>query len=284
MQEQEHWDLIIRPQNKWYNVNFKAIWRYRDLLLTLVKRDFLAIYKQTILGPLWFFIQPLLTSLTFTFIFGKVAKISTDGTPPLLFYLCGIAIWTYFSDCLIKTSNTFVANAKVFGKVYFPRLIIPLSVLVSNLIKFGLQFLIFACCWAYYLFFSGVKITPHWELMWIFPILVVMMAGLGLGAGIFISSLTTKYRDLSFLVGFGVQLLMYASSVVLPISTFSIHTQKIMLLNPLTSIIETFKYVFIGSGTFEPIWLCYAFGFMLLLLAVSVLIFNRVEKTFMDTV
>jgi lipopolysaccharide transport system permease protein len=251
--------------------------------MLLVRRDFVAVYKQTILGPLWFFIQPILTSLTFTFIFSGIANISTDGNPAILFYMAGITIWTYFSDCLNKTSNTFVANAGVFGKVYFPRLIVPLSVLVSNLIKFGIQFLIFLILWIYFLA-NGQQINPQWGLMWVLPFLIIIMAGLGLGFGIVISSLTTKYRDLSFLIGFGVQLLMYGSSVVLPISSMSEKIQKIMLLNPLTSIIEAFKFVFMGSGYFEVISLVYSAVFMLIVLMIGVVIFNKVEKSFMDTV
>jgi lipopolysaccharide transport system permease protein len=284
MQQEEHWDLIIKPTNKWYQVDLKAIWKYRDLLLLLVRRDFVAVYKQTILGPLWFFIQPIITALTFTFIFGNIAKISTDGNPSTLFYLAGITIWTYFSDCLTKTSSTFISNAGVFGKVYFPRLIMPLSVLVSNLIKLGIQLLIFTCVWIYYMIYSE-NVNPHWELMWLLPVLIFMLAGLGFGFGILISSLTTKYRDLTFLVGFGVQLLMYASSVVIPISAMSDKVKHIMLLNPLTAIIESFKYIFLGSGSIETFsYLGYSFGFMLLLVAISVIIFNKVEKSFMDTV
>lgn len=284
MNTTENWDLIISPKTKWLQIDFKAIWRYRDLLFLLVNRDFVAAYKQTILGPLWLFIQPILTSLTFMFIFGGIAKISTDGNPPILFYMAGITLWTYFSDCLIKTSTTFVANAGVFGKVYFPRLIIPLSILVSNLIKLGVQLLIFIGLWIYFVFLSGKNIEPHWQLLWLVPILILMMAGLGLGFGILISSLTTKYRDLTFLVGFGVQLLMYASSVVLPISTMSEKVRKIMLLNPLTSIIEAFKYVFLGSGSLEVFALIYGLVFMVFLVSISILVFNKVEKSFMDTV
>lgn len=281
--QNENWDLIIKPQNKWYQLDLASIWHYRDLLMLLVRRDFVSVYKQTILGPLWFFIQPIFTSITFTFIFSDIAKISTDGNPAILFYMGGITIWTYFSDCLTKTSNTFIANAGVFGKVYFPRLIVPLSVLVSNLIKFGIQLLIFLFIWIYYLINSST-LHPHWELIWLLPLLVVMMAGLGLGFGVFISSLTTKYRDLTFLIGFGVQLLMYASSVVIPISSMSPKIQFIMLLNPLTSIIESFKYVFLGSGYFSIFWLTYSFVFMLVLIAIAVVTFNKVEKSFMDTV
>ena len=283
MAEEQEWDLIIKPQNKWYNIDLGAIWRYRDLLMLLVRRDFVSVYKQTVLGPIWFFIQPILTSVTFTFIFGGIAQISTDGNPGILFYMAGITLWTYFSDCLTKTSTTFVMNAGVFGKVYFPRLIAPLSVLISNLIKLGIQFLIFLVVWGYYLFSSDV-LHPQWHLMWMLPFLILIMAGLGFGFGILISSLTTKYRDLTFLVGFGVQLLMYASSVVLPVSTMSPKVKFIMLLNPLTSIIEAFKYIFLGSGFFEAIWILYGFVLMLILIVISVIVFNKVEKSFMDTV
>ena len=283
MTNKNEWDLIIKPKNKWYQIDIGTIWRYRDLLMLLVRRDFVSVYKQTILGPLWFFIQPVITSLTFTFIFSGIAKISTDGNPAILFYMAGITLWTYFSDCLTKTSNTFIANAGVFGKVYFPRLIVPLSVLASNLIKFGIQFLIFCFVWIYYLANSNT-LQVQWQLLWLIPVLIFIMAGLGLGFGILISSLTTKYRDLTFLVGFGVQLLMYASSVVLPVSTMSAKIKFLMLLNPLTSIIEAFKYVFLGSGFFDYIWLTYSFCFMLILIIISVLVFNKVEKSFMDTV
>lgn len=284
MHKEEHWDLVIKPQNKWYQIDVAAIWRYRDLLMLLVRRDFVSVYKQTILGPLWFLIQPIITSLTFTLIFGDIAKISTDGMPGILFYMAGITLWTYFADCLNKTSTTFISNAGVFGKVYFPRLIMPISVLVSNLIKLGIQVIIFISIWVYFLVTSNV-IHPQWQYMWLLPVLIFMMAGLGLGFGILISSLTTKYRDLTFLVGFGVQLLMYGSSVIIPVS--SITNEKIkmlMLLNPLTSIIEAFKFIFLGSGYFSGTWLIYGFGFMLLIVTLSVLIFNKVEKSFMDTV
>lgn len=283
MNEETKWDLVIKPQNKWYQIDLASIWHYRDLLMLLVRRDFVSVYKQTILGPLWFFIQPIITALTFTFIFSGIANISTDGNPAILFYMAGITLWTYFSDCLTKTSNTFIANAGVFGKVYFPRLIVPLSVLVSNLIKFGIQFLIFICVWVYFLINKN-DLHVHWQLMWLLPILIIMMAGLGLGFGVLISSLTTKYRDLTFLIGFGVQLLMYGSSVVLPISTMSDKIKFIMLLNPLTSIIEAFKYIFLGSGFFEPLWLAYSFGVMIVFIAIAVITFTKVEKSFMDTV
>ncbi|MGZ3921248.1 MAG: ABC transporter permease [Bacteroidia bacterium] len=281
--QEEHWDLIIKPKNKWYQLDLASVWRYRDLLMLLVRRDFVSVYKQTILGPIWFFIQPVITTLTFTVIFGNLAKISTDSVPPILFYLAGITLWTYFSDCLTKTSNTFVANAGVFGKVYFPRLVVPISVLISNLIKLGIQVLLFFIVWIYYLN-SDKSIAPQWSLLWLFPILILLMAGLGLGFGILISSLTTKYRDFTFLIGFGVQLMMYASPIVYPISIVSEKYKYWIMLNPISSIIESFKYIFLGSGYFSWSALGYSAVFMVILLAISVTVFNTVEKTFMDTV
>jgi len=283
MHQSENWDLIIKPKNKWYAIDLLAIWRYRDLLMLLVRRDFVSIYKQTILGPLWFFIQPLITTLTFTIIFGNLAKISTDGVPSNLFYLAGITLWTYFADCLNKTSNTFVANASVFGKVYFPRLVVPISSLVSNLYKLGIQFFMFIIFWVYYLSKSQV-IAPQWNFMWLLPVLIFLMAGIGLGFGVLISSLTTKYRDFTFLIGFGVQLMMYASPVVYPISIVPEKYKLYLLLNPVSSIIETFKFIFLGSGYFSWTALGYSVIFMTCLLILSIIIFNKVEKTFMDTV
>jgi len=283
MGSEDNWDLIIKPRYKWYQIDLASIWRYKDLIGLLVRRDFVAVYKQTIFGPIWYFIQPVLTSLTFAFIFGGIAKISTDGVPPILFYFAGITIWTYFSDCFTRTSSTFVSNAGVFGKVYFPRLIVPLSVLISTLYKFFMQFAIFMGLWVYFLSTSN-KIHPQFAYMWLLPILILMMAGMGLGFGVLVSSLTTKYRDLTFLVGFGVQLLMWASCVVLPLSTMSPKVRTLMLLNPFTSIIETFRFIFLGSGHLLSLWLVYGFSFMILVLFISIIIFSRVEKTFMDTV
>lgn len=286
MEQEKEWDLVIEPKNKWYQIDLAAIWKYRDLLMLLVRRDFVSVYKQTILGPVWFIIQPVFTSFTFTLIFSFFAKISTDGVPPFLFYLSGITLWTYFADCLNKTSNTFVANAAVFGKVFFPRLIVPLSVLISNLIKLGVQMLLFSAVWVYYIATTN-SINPHWELIWLFPVLVLIMAFLGFGFGIFISSLTTKYRDFTFLVGFGVQLLMYASSIVYPLNEVKkTHPEfvKVLLLNPVSSIIEWFKYIFLGNG--YPSWqgLLYSASFTLVLITIAVIVFNKVEKSFMDTV
>lgn len=280
---QEHWDLVIKPRNKWYQIDLAAIWRYRDLLMLLVRRDFVSVYKQTILGPIWFFIQPILTTLTFTVIFGNLAKVSTDGIPPILFYTAGTILWNYFSECLTRTSGTFTANASVFGKVYFPRLVVPLSVLISNLVKLAIQFALFVIIWLYYYTLSN-QIHPNWAYMPLLPVLIFLMAGLGLGFGIFISSLTTKYRDFTFLITFGVQLMMYASPVVYPISIVPDKYKSLILLNPVSSIIEAFKYIFIGQGYFSWLALGYSALFMVVLLAISVIIFNKVEKTFMDTV
>ncbi len=283
MANENDWDLIIEPKNKWYQLDIAALWKYKDLLMLLVRRDFVAVYKQTILGPVWFFIQPIITTITFTIIFSNIANISTNDVPPLLFYLSGITLWTYFADCLNKTSNTFVANAAVFGKVYFPRLIVPLSVLVSNLIKLAIQLCLFIACWIYYLLESNT-LSPNYSYLVLFPFLILIMAGLGLGFGILISSLTTKYRDFTFLVGFGVQLLMYASPIVYPLSIVPDKYKWIVLANPVSSVIETFKYIFLGEGLFNWFYLGYSFVFMVVIIIIGMLSFSRVEKSFMDTV
>ena len=272
----------IKPQTKWYDIDFKAIWNYRDLLMLFVRRDFVAVYKQTVLGPVWFFVQPILTTITFTFIFGNFAKISTDGIPPIIFYLSGLTFWNYFASCLTATSNTFVSNAGMFGKVYFPRLITPLSVVISNLIKFGIQFVLFLAVFFFY-WYKGA-INPNWTIA-LLPIFVFMMAGLGLGFGILISSLTTKYRDFTFLVGFGVQLLMYASPIIYPFSILSEKMRFILnMVNPMSSIIEAIKYGFLGEGVFSLTNLAISFTYMLILLFVGIITFHKVEKSFMDTV
>ena len=277
---EENWS--IEPQRNLFDLRLGELWRYRDLVLLFVRRDFVAVYKQTILGPLWYLVQPLLTTLTFTFIFGSVAKLPTDGLPQFLFYMSGTVIWTYFASCLTKTSETFVSNANLFGKVYFPRLAVPVSILISNLITFTIQFVFFL---AFMLFFAlnGSLIHPNlWMLLT--PLLILMMAGLGLGFGILISSLTTKYRDLRFLVTFGVQLLMYATPVIYPVSSIPQRFQWIILANPMTSIVEAFRYAFLGAGSVNRMQLLYSFGFMVVIVATSITIFNRVEQTFMDTV
>lgn len=283
MSDDNNWDLIIAPKNKWYQLDLASLWKYKDLLMLLVKRDFVSVYKQTVLGPIWFILQPIITTLTFTIIFGNLAKISTDSMPQLLFYMSGITLWTYFADCLNKTSNTFVANAGVFGKVYFPRLIVPLSVLISNLIKLGIQFILFLIIWIYYLN-TTTSVSPQWQLLWLFPVLILIMAGLGFGFGILISSLTTKYRDFTFLVGFGVQLLMYASPIVYPLSIVPEKYKWVILANPVSSIIESFKFIFLGQGLFSWSHLAYSFTFTCVIIIIGMLTFSKVEKSFMDTV
>lgn len=283
MNKQAEWDLIIKPKNKWHQIDIASLLKYKDLLFLLVKRDFVSAYKQTILGPIWFLVQPILTTITFTIIFGNLAKISTDGVPPVLFYMSGITLWTYFAECLNKTSTTFIANASIFGKVYFPRLIMPLSVLVSSMLKLGVQFLLFILVWLYFLNTNN-SFSPNWQYFWLLPILVLLMAFLGLGFGLLISSLTTKYRDLTFLIGFGIQLLMYASPIVYPLSIVSDDLKFYLLLNPITPIIECFKFVFLGNAYFNWYYLLYSLTFSLILLFVSIVVFYKVEKSFMDTV
>ena len=279
---EEDWDLIITPRKKWWDLQLRDVWHYRDLISLFVRRDFVSRYKQTILGPLWFIIQPLLTSLVFTVIFGNIAQLPTDGLPQMLFYMSGTVLWQYFSTCLTSTSTTFTSNAHLFGKVYFPRLVMPISIVISNLITFAIQFVFFL---AYFAFFalrgSEVRLTS-----WAFalPILLVLMAGLGLGFGIIISSMTTKYRDLQYLVGFGVGLWMYATPVIYPVSSIPEKWRWVANVNPVTPIIETFRAGFLGAGDASWPRVAYSFGFMLVVVFIGVMIFNRVEKTFIDTV
>ena len=282
MNTAEHWDLTIKPKSKWYDLRLAELLRYKDLLFLFVRRDFVSLYKQTILGPLWFFIQPIITSITFTVIFGNLANISTDGVPQILFYMCGVTLWNYFSDTLTKTSDTFSTNANIFGKVYFPRMIVPLSVVVSNLIKLGVQFLLFLVIWIFYLVRSE-NVHPN-KIILLIPFLIILMGFLGLSFGIIISSMTTKYRDLKFLVVFGVQLMMYASPIVYPLSIVPDKYRWLILANPVTSIIETFKYAFLGVGEFNWLHLAYSFFFTVMLFFLGLIIFHRVEKSFMDTV
>lgn len=277
------WDLIIKPSNNWLNLHLRDIWRYKDLLFLFVRRDFVALYKQTILGPLWFFIQPILTTITFTVIFGNIAEVSTDGMPKLIFYLAGITLWNYFSECLIKTSDVFIVNQNIFSKVYFPRLVVPLSIVISNLLKLGIQLLLFLGLWIYY-FSNTDSIHPNWEIILLTPLLIIIMAGLGLGLGNLISALTTKYRDFRFLIQFGVQLLMYASPVVYPLSVVDTKYRLWILGNPMSSVIETFKYAFLGSGELNWFALAYSTISMIVLLLISMIFFNRIEKSFVDTV
>lgn len=279
----EPWSLVIRPHTKWWDLHLDDVWRYRDLLWLFVRRDFVAVYTQTILGPLWFFIQPILTTLMFTVIFTGIAKISTDGLPPMLFYLAGTTAWNYFATCLTKTSNTFVSNAGLFGKVYFPRLIVPLSVVVSNLIQFGIQFLLFLAFLAWF-GLRGADLSPDLSMILVLtPVLLILMGLLGLGTGIVISSLTTKYRDFTFLVTFGVQLAMYATPVIYPMSAVPKSYRWIIQANPMSAIIESFRAVYLG-GAVSWYGLGISAGITLCFLTAGVVLFNKVEKTFMDTV
>lgn len=280
---QMEYTTIIKPKDRLFEVNLKEIWQYRDLFSMFVKRDIVTQYKQTILGPAWFFIQPLFTMVMYMVVFGGIAGISTDGLPQALFYLSGILCWQYFSDCLNKTSNTFLNNQGIFGKVYFPRLIVPLSVVTSNLLRLGIQLSLFLAVYVFYLV-SGVPVRPNLYVL-LFPVLVVMLAGLALGFGIIISSMTTKYRDMTILFTFVVQLWMYATPIIYPLSTISNEKIRLaMMINPITSIVETFKYGALGIGTFSWTMLGYSFGFMVVLLAVGIVVFNKVQRSFMDTV
>jgi lipopolysaccharide transport system permease protein len=276
------WSMIIRPNRRWFDLNLAELWSYRDLVALFVRRDFVSVYKQTILGPLWYIIQPLLTTITFTVIFGNIAGLPTDGLPHFLFYMSGAVIWTYFAECLSKTSNTFINNAHLFGKVYFPRLAVPLSILISNLITFAIQFGFFLLFMVFFAL-GGAEVRPNLSIL-LAPVLLLIMAGLGLGFGIIISSLTTKYRDLRFLVQFGVQLLMYATPVIYPVSSIPERFQPLIQANPMTPVVETFRFAFLGAGSVTAAGLFYSLGFMLVVLIIGLLVFNHVESTFMDTV
>lgn len=285
MQSNQH-QWTIEAKSSLLDLKLKEVWAYRDLLVLLVRRDFVSFYKQTVLGPLWFFIQPLFTTIIFTFIFGNLAGISTDDLPKPLFYMAGITAWNYFADCLTKTSTVFKDNANIFGKVYFPRLIMPLSIVVSNLVRFGVQMILFLLMMAYYHFVVGSAFSITWAVS-LFPLIVTLMALLGLGTGMIISAMTTKYRDLAFLVTFGVQLLMYATTVIYPLSTALEKYPDyawIIAYNPMTPIIETFRYGFLGEGSFSWGSLGYAAGVTLILLLLGIVVFNKVERTFVDTV
>ncbi len=285
MQKEEEWLYEISPKRKVIDLNFKEIWRYRDLLLLFVKRDIITVYKQTILGPLWYFIQPLFTSVIFTLVFNNIASISTGTVPPFLFNLTGITAWNYFSQCFTGTSNTFGANAGIFGKVYFPRVIMPLKTVISNLFKFGIQLLILIVFYFYFIF-KGFEISPNFNLI-LFPVYVLLMALMGLGAGMTISSLTTKYRDLTVLIGFATSLLMYISAVPYPLSQVSEKLPEwdwLVKYNPLTQIIEGFRYMLLDTGTFSWLGFTYTVVFSLMLFSFGLIIFNRTEKNFIDTI
>lgn len=279
---ESEWDLVLTPQKKLFDLQLEKIWRYRDLLFLLVKRDFVAFYKQTILGPLWFFIQPLFTTITFTVIFGRLAGISTDGLPQPLFYMVGITMWNYFADSLTKTSTVFRDNSSIFGKVYFPRLIMPMSIVVSSLIKFGVQLLLlFVMMIAYVIKGYHFTFSPY---LFFFPLLLVLMAAMALGIGMIISSLTNKYRDLTFLVGFGIQLLMYAAPVIYPVSSLPDSYRKWVMLNPMSQVIEIARLGLLGEGYFSWLSFTYTIVVTFLILLTGTIVFNKIEKNFIDTV
>lgn len=281
-QEPEHWDIVIKPQTNLLDIDVREIWRYRDLLVMFVKRDIVTFYKQTILGPLWFFIQPLFTTIMFMVVFGGLAGISTNGLPQGLFYMAGILVWNYFADCLNRTSTTFKENQQIFGKVYFPRVIVPLAIVVSNLVRFGIQFILFIGFYIFYLA-KGVSIHPNWGVVFL-PLLIVIIAGLSLGFGMIITALTTKYKDLIFLIQFGVQLWMYATPIIYPLSAAPEKYRWLVAANPMTGVVETFKFGFLNQQPFEPGLLLYSFAFMIVILFLGTIVFNKVEKGFMDTI
>jgi len=284
MDTNKQWDTVIKPQNKLWDIDFAELWRYRDLYSLFVKRDIVTQYKQTILGPAWFFIQPLLTTIMFMIVFGGIAGISTDGLPQPLFYLSGILCWQYFSECLTKTSSTFTTNQAIFGKVYFPRLIVPLATVTSNLIRLGIQLLLLFIVYTYYLIFTDFTLSVNWTLL-LFPVLIIILAGLALGFGILISSMTTKYRDMTVLFTFVIQLWMYATPIIYPLSTIkNPHVLLAMSLNPITGVVEAFKYSILGVGEFSWSLLGYSAGFMVILMLIGIVVFNRVQRSFMDTV
>lgn len=282
MKEPE-WDIVIGPKKSLFSLNFKEVWRYKDLLFMTIRRDFVTLYKQTILGPLWFFIQPIFTTIVYTFVFGTIANISTDSLPKVLFYLSGIVCWNYFSECFTKTANVFKDNKAVFGKVYYPRLIAPLSIVITGLLKLMVQLLLFIGVICFYNFFTEVTTHLNWQIV-LFPFLIFLMALLSLGMGMLITSMTTKYRDLVFLVQFGVQLLMYATPVIYPLSTMPEKYKWLLVLNPMTSIIETFRVGFLGVGSFQWTYLVYSLIISALIFLWGTVVFNKTEKDFMDTV
>lgn len=282
VQESLQWTTIIRPRHPWFHFDFREIWSYLDLIRLFVWRDFVAQYKQTILGPLWFFLQPLFTTIVFTVVFGRIAKIPTDGIPDFLFYLSGTVCWGYFAACLTETSDTFVKNAGIFGKVYFPRLVVPISIGISNIFKFLVQFALFLVFLIYY-YSKGAAVTPNLWVM-VLPLLIIQMGFLGIGCGILVSSMTTKYRDLSLVVTFGVQLWMYATPVVYPLSQIPEKYRNLFALNPMMAVVEAFRSAFLGTGSLTPQYVAISLLMTVTLLFLGLVLFSRVEKTFMDTV
>ena len=277
----EQWDSVIESRHSLFDINLKELWHYRDLLVLFVRRDFVTVYKQTILGPLWFFIQPLLTTITFTIIFGNVAQLSTDGAPKIVFYMAGITLWGYFSTCLTTVSGVFNANAGIFGKVYFPRLIMPLTIVISNLMKFGVQFLLFICFVIYFTLQNQIQ-PNNWIMLT--PFIIILMALISMGIGLILSSMTTKYKDLNQLIGFGVQLFMYATPVIYPSSSVPLDYQWVVELNPLVGLFDYMRFAYLGVGEFTILDLVYPSIFSIVILAIGVLVFNKTQKTFMDTV
>jgi lipopolysaccharide transport system permease protein len=281
--QEENWTEVIEPSTNLLDLRVSEVWRYRDLVMLFVRRDFVSTYKQTVLGPIWFFIQPLLTTITYVIVFGNIAKLSTDGMPQMAFYLAGITIWNYFAQTLTSTSTVFRDNAAMFGKVYFPRLTMPLSIVISNLVRFAIQLGLFIAVWLYYLLQGSNAIHPNWFIA-LTPLLVIIMGLLSLGLGMIFSALTTKYRDLAMLLAFGIQLLMYATPVIYPLSSITGRSRIIIMANPMTSVVETFRYAFLGSGTFSWSALGYSTLITVVVLLIGTIIFNRVQKSFTDTV
>jgi lipopolysaccharide transport system permease protein len=280
--EQEKWDLVIQPRKQWFDLHLRDLWRYRDLISLFVKRDFVTFYKQTAFGPLWYIIQPILVTVVFNIIFSKVAGISTDGIPSFLFYLSGSVAWNYFSSCFDQASGTFVKNAGIFGKVYFPRLTAPVSVVVINLVKFGIQLTLLIGFYIYFIA-SGSTVRPTLFIL-LLPVLIFQMALLSLGMGILVSSLTTKYRDLTFVMTFAVQLWMYASSIVFPASRVPEKFLPFYMANPMASVIELFRYSFFGKGVHDPFYIAVSWAVTIMVLFGGIMLFSRIEKSFMDTV
>jgi lipopolysaccharide transport system permease protein len=279
--QQQEWTETIEPTHSLFDLKLGEVWRYKDLVYMFVKRDFVSGFKQTILGPVWFFINPIFTTIVYLIIFGNIAQLSTDGAPKILFYLAGVTLWNYFSSCLTGTSNVFTGNAGIFGKVYFPRLVMPLTIVISNLMRFGVQMTLFLVVFFYY-WFKG-EVQPNW---WILatPFLIILMAAFALGAGMIFSSLTTKYRDLQMLLGFGVSLYMYTTPVIYPVSALSGIFRTLASYNPLTGIFECFKYGWLGVGDFNVTMLMISSVLIFIILAIGTVVFNKVEKGFMDTV
>ncbi len=278
------WDLIIEPREGWFHLHLQDLWRYRDLVELFVRRDFVAQFKQTILGPAWFVLQPLLTTIMFAVVFGNIARLPTDGLPKILFYMSGNILWLYFSTCLLSTSNTFAGNAHLFGKVYFPRLAVPVAIVISQMLRLALQFVFFTGFWVFYALFTRASIRLTWAAL-LLPVLVLIMAALGLGCGIIISAATTKYRDLQYLVQFGVQLAMYTTTTIYPLDAIKGGNARYFILaNPMTPVIETFRCGFLGTGVFDWIHLGYSALASAVLLLLGIVLFNHVERTFMDTV